>query len=299
MATLVDAWRTLYTITLPNLAKLKSSAQTHWPVQADHCFARIILDSVIGRGEEYTETSSSVTSTENRIATPWTERLKSPAIKNMTEAELSRCVTLGEAIAGGKANLVELDERSLAARGKAFKTSKGHGKRKGDAKIDDTAALSQPSSSEPKPKLRRRDQPDIRAAFGAPPKPSASSVPSASIDSDLRDLIETSEITAFRKRVLLALCQVPKGQVSTYLALSEYLNSAPRAVGNALRNNPFAPRVPCHRIVAANKTIGGFNGSWGVKGEYFNNKVTLLKEEGVRVNEKDGRIGNTVWTGFE
>lgn len=40
-------------------------------------------------------------------------------------------------------------------------------------------------------------------------------------------------------------------------AMAKALGSAPRAVGNAMRNNPFAPRVPCHRILAADRTIGG------------------------------------------
>lgn len=39
--------------------------------------------------------------------------------------------------------------------------------------------------------------------------------------------------------------------------MAKALGSAPRAVGNAMRKNPFAPKVPCHRILAADRTIGG------------------------------------------
>ncbi|KDQ52025.1 hypothetical protein JAAARDRAFT_40629 [Jaapia argillacea MUCL 33604] len=61
------------------------------------------------------------------------------------------------------------------------------------------------------------------------------------------------------------LCRtIPVGKVTTYkymcIALGE---GSPRSVGTALRNNPFAPFVPCHRIVASNHFIGGFFGEWG------------------------------------
>ena len=69
-------------------------------------------------------------------------------------------------------------------------------------------------------------------------------------------------------------------------------------MGNALRNNPFAPRVPCHRVVAADGGIGGFGGEWGVKGLHNGEKVRLLREEGVRVDGDDARMSGKVWTGF-
>ena len=81
--------------------------------------------------------------------------------------------------------------------------------------------------------------------------------------------------------------------------MSDFLNSSPRAVGNALRNNPFAPRVPCHRIVAADGGIGGFAGSWGVKGEHYQEKIDLLRKEGVkRLDVKEGKIRQRIWGNF-
>jgi methylated-DNA-[protein]-cysteine S-methyltransferase len=53
------------------------------------------------------------------------------------------------------------------------------------------------------------------------------------------------------KRVYALLCQIPSGKVSSYAALSKAISSSPRAVGGALRRNPFAPEVPCHRIICA------------------------------------------------
>jgi O-6-methylguanine DNA methyltransferase len=60
-----------------------------------------------------------------------------------------------------------------------------------------------------------------------------------------------SSETNTSKRVYALLCQIPKGRVSSYACLSKALSSSPRAVGGALRRNPFAPEVPCHRIINA------------------------------------------------
>ncbi|KAJ3129967.1 hypothetical protein HK098_007233 [Nowakowskiella sp. JEL0407] len=83
------------------------------------------------------------------------------------------------------------------------------------------------------------------------------------------------------------LCsQIPPGYYSTYKLISDALNSSPRAVGQALKVNPFAPNVPCHRVLSSNCTIGGFQGEWGT-GEKIEKKKKLLKEEGLSFTEKD------------
>ncbi|CAM9629696.1 unnamed protein product, partial [Choristocarpus tenellus] len=73
---------------------------------------------------------------------------------------------------------------------------------------------------------------------------------------------------------------IPKGKVSTYGGLAKALGSCPRAVGGALRRNPFAPVVPCHRIVSADLTIGGFSGSIGDCAD-TRRKRTILEGEGI------------------
>lgn len=105
--------------------------------------------------------------------------------------------------------------------------------------------------------------------------------------------------TAFEKRVWTALCQIPRGEVTTYGLLSNYLGSSPRAVGNALRRNPFAPEVPCHRVVATSGKLGGFKGAWPKNGEgiTITEKRKLLKSEGVVVQD-DGKVVASMWQGF-
>jgi len=91
----------------------------------------------------------------------------------------------------------------------------------------------------------------------------------------------------FDERVWELMKNIPKGKVTTYGLIAKKLNSrAYRAVGNACRNNPYAPIVPCHRVVKSDGSIGGFGGK--TSGKWAERKIRLLKKEGVKV--KNGRI---------
>lgn len=93
----------------------------------------------------------------------------------------------------------------------------------------------------------------------------------------------------FQKRVLTLLTKIPKGKVTTYGEIAKALGdvSLSRAVGNAVRGNPFAPTVPCHRVIKSTGEIGGFDGE--TSGEKVAKKIRMLQEEGVTVNGA-GRI---------
>ncbi|KAF4337860.1 methylated-DNA cysteine methyltransferase [Fusarium beomiforme] len=112
-------------------------------------------------------------------------------------------------------------------------------------------------------------------------------------------LIEASNRTPFEKRVWSLLCQIPSGSFSTYGIMAAHLKSSPRAVGNALRRNPFAPEVPCHRVVATGGALGGFKGKWPKDGEgiTLDEKRRLLRGEGVRWDDK-GKVIGTPFGGF-
>jgi methylated-DNA-[protein]-cysteine S-methyltransferase len=88
----------------------------------------------------------------------------------------------------------------------------------------------------------------------------------------------------FQKRVLTLLTKIPKGKVTTYGEIARALGDVhlSRAVGNAVRDNPFAPEVPCHRVIRSNGEIGGFGGE--LSGKNIDQKIRLLKEEGVYVD---------------
>lgn len=85
-------------------------------------------------------------------------------------------------------------------------------------------------------------------------------------------------MTKFQSECYEALKKVPKGKVITYAGLAREIGKpkAHRAVGNAMNKNPFAPKVPCHRVVKSNGELGGF-------ADDINVKIKRLHEEGVDV----------------
>ncbi|MDA0767964.1 MAG: MGMT family protein [Verrucomicrobia bacterium] len=94
--------------------------------------------------------------------------------------------------------------------------------------------------------------------------------------------------TAFERQVYGALGEIPRGRVATYAALAARLDcGSAQAVGQALKRNPFAPEVPCHRVIKTDLTLGGYSGK--VKGVRVERKRHLLEEEGVEFDE-EGRL---------
>ena len=85
-----------------------------------------------------------------------------------------------------------------------------------------------------------------------------------------------------KDKVYQLLQTVPRGKVTTYKALAQAVGSkAYRRIGQILKVNPDAPRVPCHRVVASDGTIGGFMGSR--TGPKIEKKMQLLKKEGIQI----------------
>jgi methylated-DNA-[protein]-cysteine S-methyltransferase len=83
----------------------------------------------------------------------------------------------------------------------------------------------------------------------------------------------------FSQKVWALTARVPKGQVTTYGEIAKALKTkAYRAVGNALNHNPYAPQVPCHRVVGSNGSLTGFAGG-------LPKKRKMLDEEGIRCRE--------------
>jgi len=91
-------------------------------------------------------------------------------------------------------------------------------------------------------------------------------------------------MTKFADQVYALLLKVPKGRVTTYKSLAEAMETkAYQAIGQVLRINPDAPRIPCHRVVASDGSLGGFMG--GKSNKTLNKKIALLKSEGVLVKQ--------------
>jgi methylated-DNA-[protein]-cysteine S-methyltransferase len=69
----------------------------------------------------------------------------------------------------------------------------------------------------------------------------------------------------YSRKVLPVASLIPVGYVSSYGCVAKAVGGGPRAVGNVMASNPFAPIVPCHRVVSSDFTLGGYGGGLKVK----------------------------------
>ena len=84
--------------------------------------------------------------------------------------------------------------------------------------------------------------------------------------------------TKFQQKVWSYLRKIPRGSVKTYSQVANAIGKplAARAVANAIGKNPYAPKIPCHRVIRSDGSLGGYSGKGGVKTKRF-----LLKKEGI------------------
>ncbi len=95
----------------------------------------------------------------------------------------------------------------------------------------------------------------------------------------IQDAVHAGQLTDgmnFQQRVWALCARVPRGQVVSYGDIARKLDApaAARAVGNALNRNPYAPAVPCHRVVGGDGSLTGYAGG-------LERKAAMLAEEGV------------------
>jgi methylated-DNA-[protein]-cysteine S-methyltransferase len=92
-----------------------------------------------------------------------------------------------------------------------------------------------------------------------------------------------SPAMSFNQKVWALTARIPKGKVVRYADIARALGSnGYRAVGNALNKNPYAPKVPCHRVVGSDGTLTGFAGG-------LEKKRDLLKREGLTLRD-NGKV---------
>ncbi len=82
-----------------------------------------------------------------------------------------------------------------------------------------------------------------------------------------------------QQKVLELMKRIPKGKVTTYKIIGEKVGTkAYRAVGTCVKNNPYAPAIPCHRVVKSDGNVGFYSRSGGTK-----TKIKMLQQEGIRI----------------
>jgi len=86
--------------------------------------------------------------------------------------------------------------------------------------------------------------------------------------------------TDFQIKVWRFLKKIKKGEVKTYkeVAIAIKKPKAARAVANACAKNPYAPKIPCHRVIRSDGTLGGFSSPGGTK-----TKKKMLRKEGFSI----------------
>lgn len=92
------------------------------------------------------------------------------------------------------------------------------------------------------------------------------------------------EPESFHEKVLDCVSQVPEGKVTTYKLIAHTLGTrAYRSIGQTLKKNSFSPRVPCHRVVSSDGTLGGF---FGMRtGPKIAQKKAMLEKEGIKFDD--------------
>ena len=72
--------------------------------------------------------------------------------------------------------------------------------------------------------------------------------------------------TNFQLKVWNYLRTIPKGKVKTYTDVAKAIGKplAVRAVANAIGKNPYPPKIPCHRVIRSDGSLGGYSGKGGI-----------------------------------
>jgi methylated-DNA-[protein]-cysteine S-methyltransferase len=112
---------------------------------------------------------------------------------------------------------------------------------------------------------------------------------SQTLDLSLEQQIRSGRLVpgmTFNQKVWALTARIPKGRVTTYAELARALGTkAYRAVGNAMNRNPYAPGVPCHRVVGSDGSLTGY--AHGLE-----KKQLMLADEGVEVAQARVSVEN-------
>ena len=100
--------------------------------------------------------------------------------------------------------------------------------------------------------------------------------------------IATDRLSSYTRRVLNCTSLIPVGYLATYGAIAKVAGGSPRSVGRAEASNPFPLLIPCHRVVRADSSIGGYGLGEKVKLELLQREDRGYQETGkVKVEDKE------------
>ena len=82
--------------------------------------------------------------------------------------------------------------------------------------------------------------------------------------------LATEHLSDYARKVIEIVSLIPLGYVASYGSVARAAGGSPRVVGRVMALNPFAPIVPCHRVVSSDFTLGGYGGGLKVKLDFLN-----------------------------
>ena len=93
--------------------------------------------------------------------------------------------------------------------------------------------------------------------------------------------------TSFQLKVWTYLKKIPRGSVKTYSEVAKGIGKplAVRAVANAIGKNPYAQKIPCHRVIRSDGSLGGYSGKGGIKTTL--EEIKLLNKKAIEITAKE------------
>ena len=134
----------------------------------------------------------------------------------------------------------------------------------------------------------------LNVSFQVFPQPSAFAETALATEKKVRDgnntpknlQLTTEHLSAYTQKVLKTASAIPAGYVASYGSVAKAAGGSPRAVGRVMASNPFAPIIPCHRVVSADFTLGGYGGGLDTKLEF------LIREKRGYTSPREIRVGD-------
>ena len=104
-------------------------------------------------------------------------------------------------------------------------------------------------------------------------------------------VLESERLSKYAMSVIDAVSKVPPGYVTSYGEVAKAVGGGPRAVGQIMARNPFAPFCPCHRVLRSDLTLGGYGGGLDVKLAFLRREKRGYKsEKEIGLNGKKLRV---------
>jgi methylated-DNA-[protein]-cysteine S-methyltransferase len=91
--------------------------------------------------------------------------------------------------------------------------------------------------------------------------------------------LRSERLSKYAMKVIDAVCKVPTGYITSYGEVAKAVGGGPRAVGQIMARNPFAPVCPCHRVLRSDLTLGGYGGGLDVKLAFLKREKRGYKSE--------------------